>query len=124
MKKIAFILAAFICGILNAEVLNGVYVTNDQGILYEDTVIDCDNKAVVDRNTDNHAYKKLVEYYFRNIEKLNKYGELHVKLEVVDYLPIDKVKYPKDHWDATATVKTVLSKSYDQVIINECLGNS
>ena len=124
MRKILFLISASLLSIVNAETLKGVFVTNDQGALYQDTVITCIDGIIIDVSSENAVYRNLVEYYFNSIENLNKYGELYVELEVSEYLPIDKVKYPKDHWDATATVQQVILSSFEQVEIDKCLSKS
>ncbi|WP_370980206.1 hypothetical protein [Agaribacterium sp. ZY112] len=123
MKKIltTFCLMAF-SGITHSEILKGLFLTNDQGALYENTLITCLDNEVVYLYGKGANYDDLVSYYFSANDKLNKYGELYVELDVVEYEQIDKVKYPKDHHDSTAVVIAVLKKDPSHAVVATCKG--
>ena len=123
MNKVVFtILILISVPALSKGYYSGLFITNNQGAEYADTLILCDSGKLV-LLSGGERYKKLVESYF-NRQDLSEYGELYVELLLSSYKKVDKILYPKSHYDIVAHVEDVTYETGDKEKINECRKNS
>ena len=123
MKKLVFLLATLLSlPLFASEKYTGIFMTNDQGTQYADTLIECKTGLVISLS-GGEKYRKLTNSYLLR-DNLNNYGELYVELKLSNYQLIDKIKYYNSHADATAVVIDVLRESNVQNLIDSCRGNS
>jgi len=118
MKVLTFGLLLLLSFSLIGKELNGVYITNDQGAEYADTLILCKSgEKVILSGADE--YEKFVRSYLKT-NNLNEYGELYIEVEVKDFEAIDKKKYYLSHYDAKATFIKLLRKDNKQESVDKC----
>lgn len=123
MNRLVFLLATLLSlPLFASEKYTGIFMTNDQGTQYADTLIECKTGLVISLS-GGEKYRKLTNSYLLR-DNLNNYGELYVELKLSNYQLIDKIKYYNSHVDATAVVIDVLRESNMQNLIDSCRGNS
>jgi hypothetical protein len=118
MKASAFGLLLLLSFSSIGKELKGVYITNDQGAEYADTLILCKSgdKMIL---SGADEYEKFVQSYLK-MNDLNEYGELYIEIEVKDFEAIDKKKYYRSHYDAKATFVKLLKKNLEQESVDKC----
>jgi len=123
-RHIIALILVFLSGHLIAEQRNvsGLFITNDQGAEYENTIFECKTGKTI-KLSGKQEFEKFVELYF-SLKNLNEYGELYVDLLISDYEVIDKTIYTHSHYDAKAVFEYVVKHSVDQKHINECRKDS
>lgn len=102
--------------------LSGLFLTNNQGAEYEDTLIECSTGKVI-KLSGKRDVEKLTELYFL-LENLSEYGELYLDLIIKDYEMIDKKKYPRSHHDAKVVFVSVVEHSTNPERMNKCRKSS
>ncbi len=118
MKVITFGLLFLLSFSSIGKELKGVYITNDQGAEYADTLVLCQSgDKVILSGADE--YEKFVQSYLK-MNNLNEYGELYIEIEVKDFEAIDKKKYYHSHYDAKATFVKLLRKNHEQESVDKC----
>ena len=123
MNRLVFLLATLLSlPLFASEKYTGIFMTNDQGTQYADTLIECKTGLVISLS-GGEKYRKLTNSYLLR-DNLNNYDELYVELKLSNYQLIDKIKYYNSHVDATAVVIDVLRESNMQNLIDSCRGNS
>jgi hypothetical protein len=118
MKALTFGLLLLLSFSSIGKELKGVYITNNQGVEYADTLILCKSgEKVILSGADE--YERFVQSYFK-MNNLNEYGELYIEIEVKDFKAIDKKKYYHSHYDAKATFVKLTRKSHEQESVDKC----
>ena len=122
-QLVTFILL-FLSGYSIAEQskLSGLFITNNQGAEYENTLTECSTGKVI-KLSGKGDYGKFTELYF-SLENLSEYGELYVDLTVKDYKVIDKKIYTHSHYEAKATFVSVVEYSTNQERMDKCRKSS
>jgi hypothetical protein len=123
-RQLATFILLFLSGYSIAEQsnLSGLFITNNQGAEYENTITECSTGKVI-RLSGKEGYDKFIELYF-SLENLSEYGELYVDLIVKDYKVIDKKLYPHSHYDAMVTFVSVVEHSTNQERMDKCQKSS
>ena len=87
-----------------------------EGAEYESALLPC-NSDEVWWLEGGAAFDDLIEIYQSSVK--NEYGEILVSLRL-SVTRTDRTKYPNSHYDASATVDSVLSTSSNKSEIHEC----
>ena len=95
--------------------ISGTYLRYE-GAEYESALLPCSSDEVWWLE-GGAAYNDLIEIYQASIK--NEYGEILVSLRL-SVTPTDRTKYPNSHYDASATVDSILSTSSNKREIHEC----